>query len=931
MAPRLLRFRLFSLGVFLIALSAIAARGQTIDFTSSPYPSGSSVSPATLGVAYIYDADAAASDGSEVRYSLRFGPSGMTVDARTGVVSWQPTGEGEFDAEIRAELADNPAINTTQGWRISASQTLTHPGCTGNEVWITVGTGLPDAAYHAAVVDDLLYVMHRSGPQWNTTRLSAWNGSYWSTVTDMDSRIIDSTIQLISCNGDLYLGTQMGDLPGTTGTAAIARWDGTAWSGVGTPPFSGVIDMAVLGNDLYVLGWRSDNMTWSQILAKWDGTAWETLYDAAATQWPDWGVALAPLNGKMYAAARPGAMGLDWNDIPLFEVEGNTLVPVENREMNFVNDYRTIDLIPHNGTLVLVTEYKLLQWDGTGTEAIDVPPSKGFGQRSTISYNNELYVGTWMTEGALPMIVNYEIWRLGSDSWRPVSSIQALLSDNPWNAILNFVEYDGDLYGYGLLYQSCGAALNNVTMLGTENNVARVSGTVYHDDDRDCTFDSGEPVLPGEIIEILPGPFYTITNASGEYSTWLRPGGYTLTVKPRLNWTDACPVPAAVTLASPADVADNVNLGADMIPGIYDVRSSLAVGRPRPGFDFTYTLSYWNSGTEPATGKLIFEYDNRLTFLSADQASDRHSGNVVEWDFADLPVGGSVSITVTMNVPASMPINTELCALLDVELEQKDDDEFLNDNRDEVCVIVTGSYDPNDIRVAPVRYDEELGEAPLLPGDTVLSYMVRFQNTGTDTAFTVTVADTLDAALLDVASIRLGAASHDYEFDISGSGILTWTFRNIMLPDSGANELASHGYFKYSIRLRRGLAPMTAIPNRAAIYFDYNAPVITNTVVSVTSGTLSAGEEDARTSALQLYPNPLRGAGMIRLTLPEREHVTLRLTDGRGSVITVFNRGELNAGEHNFRLDTEGLASGAYYLLLEKGGEKEIYPVVVSR
>src|SRR5690606_20649158 len=137
----------------------------------------------------------------------------------------------------------------------------------------------------------------------------------------------------------------------------------------------------------------------------------------------------------------------------------------------------------------------------------------------------------------------------------------------------------------------------------------------------------------------------------------------------------------AVTLASPADVADNVNLGADMIPGIYDVRSSLAVGRPRPGFDFTYTLSYWNSGTEPATGKLIFEYDIRLTFLSADQASDRQSGNVVEWDFADLPVGGSVSITVTMNVPASMPINTELCALLDVELEQKDDDEFLNDNR----------------------------------------------------------------------------------------------------------------------------------------------------------------------------------------------------------------------------------------------------------
>lgn len=928
MAPRLLRFRLFSLGIFLIALSAIAARGQTIDFTSSPYPSGSSVSPATLGVAYIYDADAAASDGSEIRYSLRFGPSGMTVDSRTGVVSWQPTAEGEFDAEIRAELADNPAINTTQGWRISASQTLTHPGCTGNEAWLPVERGLPAPTMAAVEMEGDLYVVHRvEGPP--NFRVSKWNGSYWSSVADLLVRDI-GPIQMTAYRNELYVAAYPHSFMGIPSPQALMKWDGTQWVPVGSHTFSHIFDMAVLNDELYILAYR-DNQP-NQDLAKWNGTEWEILYEGANTPWPLWGAALAPMNGKMYVAARPGVLGLDWNEMPLLEVDGHTLTPVENRQLNFSNDYSTLDLVPHNGSLILVTSYKLMEWDGSKVKLIEEPPQKSYGSRVVASYNNDLYISMWENEGALPMIVNYEIWRLGNDNgWRPVSSIQGFVEQDLHKIGFAFVEYAGDLFAYGHLNQACGAAIHNIAVLGTADNAGRISGKVYHDDNRDCNFGSDEAALPEEIIEILPGPFYTITNASGEYSTWLRPGGYTLTVKPRLNWTDACPVPAAVTLASPAAIVDNVDLGVDMIPGILDARGSLAIGRPRPGFDFTYTLSYWNSGTEPVTGKISFEYDSRLNFISSSLAPTLQNGNVIDWYFTNLPPGGSGYITVVMRVPASMELGTELCALVDVELLRKDDDQFLSDNRDEVCTTVTGSYDPNDIRVAPVRYDEELGEAPLLPGDTVLSYMVRFQNTGTDTAFTVTVADTLDAALLDVASIRLGAASHDFEFNISGSGFLTWTFNNIMLPDSGVNELASHGYFKYSIRLRRGLAPMTAIPNRAAIYFDYNAPVITNTVVSVTSGTLSAGEEDARTSALQLYPNPLRGAGMIRLTLPEREHVTLRLTDGRGSVITVFNRGELNAGEHNFRLNTEGLASGAYYLLFEKGGEKEIYPVVVSR
>ena len=76
MAPRPLRFRPFSLSIFLLILSAIAATGQTISFSSSPHPLTAAQAPAILGVAYRYDADAQSDDGGEVRYSLRWKAQG---------------------------------------------------------------------------------------------------------------------------------------------------------------------------------------------------------------------------------------------------------------------------------------------------------------------------------------------------------------------------------------------------------------------------------------------------------------------------------------------------------------------------------------------------------------------------------------------------------------------------------------------------------------------------------------------------------------------------------------------------------------------------------------------------------------------------------------------------------------------------------------
>ncbi|MBC5774756.1 IPT/TIG domain-containing protein [Pontibacter sp. KCTC 32443] len=147
----------------------------------------------------------------------------------------------------------------------------------------------------------------------------------------------------------------------------------------------------------------------------------------------------------------------------------------------------------------------------------------------------------------------------------------------------------------------------------------------------------------------------------------------------------------------------------------------------------------------------------------------------------------------------------------------------------EECLPIIDSFDPNDKQVVPTGLTEE----KYTPTGAELKYKIRFQNTGTDVAYRVVVVDTLSEHL-DLSTLQIGSASHAYRFDVSGKGkpVLTWTFDNIMLPDSNSNEPGSHGYIQFSIKPKTDLPEKTAVENFADIFFDYNSPVRTNLTVN---------------------------------------------------------------------------------------------------
>ncbi len=225
------------------------------------------------------------------------------------------------------------------------------------------------------------------------------------------------------------------------------------------------------------------------------------------------------------------------------------------------------------------------------------------------------------------------------------------------------------------------------------------------------------------------------------------------------------------------------------------------------------------------------------------------------------------------------------------------------------CMEIIDSYDPNDKSVSPQGIT---ANNYLMPG-TVLDYVIRFQNTGSDTAFTVVVIDTLSAHL-DVSTFQQGICSHPYTLDVKGQGspILTFTFNNINLEDSTSNEPNSHGFIKFKIAPYDSIPMGTAIENTAHIYFDYNLPIVTNTTFVTISDTIIHGyplviHEIENQIGLKVFPNPF--SEKIELVFEKHAIYEIRIIDLLGKEVFKTN---VTGTRHS--LSTSALPSGTYLL-----------------
>jgi len=410
-------------------------------------------------------------------------------------------------------------------------------------------------------------------------------------------------------------------------------------------------------------------------------------------------------------------------------------------------------------------------------------------------------------------------------------------------------------------------------------NCNNISGMVFNDENENGIKDPLEQGIAEQLVKLEPGPSYTTTDNNGYYWFAADIGTHIITYITQPYWnltTDSLNYTATII---DTNHVSGLDFGVKAMTNVQDVRISLTGGPVRPGFLTNYWLSYKNMGTQTMSGIVYHEYVPALTYLNSIPSENVHSGNILEYYYDTLASHEERMIISHFQVPVSLNIGDIVISYCRIE-PLTGDIEMVN-NFDTLIQVVTGSYDPNDKSVSPTGVG---AEGYVLHGQR-LTYTIRFQNTGTDTAFTIVVKDTLDTDM-NIETFNLIASSHPVSYDIQGTGIINFVFNNVLLPDSNVNEQASNGFVKYSIEPKASLYDFTEVKNKAYIYFDYNTPVLTNEVLNTYVTTITSIKETGKKVGIKVFPNPASDIVTLNINNANNSDLTLNIYNVIGKLVS---------------------------------------------
>jgi uncharacterized repeat protein (TIGR01451 family) len=371
-----------------------------------------------------------------------------------------------------------------------------------------------------------------------------------------------------------------------------------------------------------------------------------------------------------------------------------------------------------------------------------------------------------------------------------------------------------------------GSGCSSLAEVSDACSISYASGVVFGDLDCDGIYNNDDVII-----------HYPVMINSSEYpvgiSQW---AGYylPLDLNSSITYTTNPPVgflPATSTTIITED-QDSAYVNNDFalcpIPDFHDLQITMTGSNPVPGFNVSYYLKIKNNGVFMEQGTVVFD----MSMMPGAQFFDSNYpsttlGNFVTFDLLDLDLLESTNIRIKLSVEPTVPLGTTYTPMVSIAMQGNTDSDLQN-NAYSITQTVVGSYDPNDITVSI-----ETQEFAQIPTEGLsLDYTIRFQNTGTAPAQFVRVTDIIEEDL-DISSFEMLSASHTYELTFNENGELEWYFDNIQLPDSSSDLEGSQGYIHYRITTVPNVVIGDVIENAAAIYFDYNEPVITNTATTI--------------------------------------------------------------------------------------------------
>ncbi|HKR04155.1 MAG TPA: T9SS type A sorting domain-containing protein [Bacteroidia bacterium] len=427
---------------------------------------------------------------------------------------------------------------------------------------------------------------------------------------------------------------------------------------------------------------------------------------------------------------------------------------------------------------------------------------------------------------------------------------------------------------------------NNFTV---NNPPLYLTGIVFLDVDSNGIKDPAEPGIANEKLLMMPDSTIAFSDQNGDFSFGAAPGPHTI------SWVQQA---GFLTLApnNPASYTDTVSVttgGHDFgLESTISPYTSIITldpcwsGCAHPNH---FGMTYQNIGSIPYNGYVYFVFDTNMIYTTANcwgnnAPPDSIIGDTLFWNIYNVLPQQIYTVSVCFSTPVG-GVTINYSATI-VALDGGGNMAY--SATDYGTHVVSCSMDPNEKSAIP---EGVFSQHYTLLSDSIL-YTILFQNTGTDTAYTVVIRDTIDNNF-DLGTFEVVEASHTMLSEVSlQTRVAKFTFNNILLVDSNTNEGQSHGFIRYRIRPKAGTPDNTVVYNDADIYFDFNPPVTTNqtfnTLVTVIPISVSEISNENQTEA-KVIPNPFSNTAWLVFENPGKELFHLKIYSVTGALVSFKN------------------------------------------
>lgn len=479
-----------------------------------------------------------------------------------------------------------------------------------------------------------------------------------------------------------------------------------------------------------------------------------------------------------------------------------------------------------------------------------------------------------------------------------------------------------------MLYGNASSMLNLSQVI---NSVpcSKISGRFYNDCNNNCTFDGSDSYGIGNFatgkiyntatglnLDLYPDP------TDGSFSLYVPAAtvGYSLTQYPTLagagnNFT-AC---VTGTTAIPAGVSTNTFLfgyqssGANLSDpsvGIFRSASTSTIISPGVGVTFDVVvnnswLNFCNISSPINPGRLKVTLPKFINYVSLVSGStptivNGLTADTLIWAVPNFSTFSYITlcsfsavVSATAVANTSFSINSSVSPAMDT---------YTLNNSFNWLRTIDGPFDPNG-KITEATGLQSNGDVTF--GTNQFFYTIGFQNIGKAPAINVITLDTIDASF-DLSTLRVLQSSFPVSTQIDqNSRLAGFHFDGINLPGVLTDEPGSHGFVRYTIKLKPNIPVNTVLKNRAHNYFDFNEPVATNqTSNKLVVLTTALNENGNIENSVKAIPNPFK--------------TNLKITSEKGiEKIWVFNLMgalvlETSSNATEAQLNFENLPSAVY-------------------